>query len=311
MSASVDTLWRSGRFDSATGPKKILFGRMYEDSAIELEVFAGRRRIFCIASAGCTALALAETHDVTAVDINPVQLRYAQARIDGAAPQTGSAERLMRFGRSLMKLAGWHRRQVEAFLDLDDVSAQMAHWKAHLDTRRFRWAVDGLLSLTGLRTVYASPFLALLPPHFGRVMRGRTERCWAQHPNRGNPYARLLLLGEAPVPALPRHARTIRLACADAASFLESVPAGSYDGFTLSNILDGASPEYRQRLFAAVRRAASPGSSLVLRSFGEPEAGPRSTPVHDLSDRDRSLLWGCVEVHPLVRQDAISDASAS
>src|SRR5690242_10087912 len=85
VSASADaaaTPWRSGAF-RGTRPR-LMFGRMYEDSAIELTVFPPRSRTFCIASAGCTALALAAAgHDVTALDINARQIDYAKARAAG------------------------------------------------------------------------------------------------------------------------------------------------------------------------------------------------------------------------------------
>ena len=48
------TAWKAGRFDARVGPKQILFGRMYEDAAIERAAFRPGGRVFCIASAGCT-----------------------------------------------------------------------------------------------------------------------------------------------------------------------------------------------------------------------------------------------------------------
>ena len=47
-----ETPWEAGRFDARGGPKKILFGRMYEDTAVEEAAFVPGGRIFCIASAG-------------------------------------------------------------------------------------------------------------------------------------------------------------------------------------------------------------------------------------------------------------------
>ncbi|HXX30237.1 MAG TPA: hypothetical protein VEJ89_05920, partial [Myxococcaceae bacterium] len=169
-------------------------------------------------------------------------------------------------------------------------AAQLAFWHEHLDTRRFRAGVDLLLSMTGLRHVYASPFLGVLPRRFGAVMRARMERCFRYHPNATNPYARALLLGDYPAPARPRQAA--ELLCADAAAYLESVPPGTFHGFTLSNVLDGAPPAYRTRLLMAVRRAAADGARLILRSFAEPE-GLSPTNV---AAEDRSMLWGCVHV---------------
>jgi S-adenosylmethionine:diacylglycerol 3-amino-3-carboxypropyl transferase len=265
---------------------------MYEDAAVERDAFEPGGRIFCIASAGCTALELAPRNEVVAVDINPVQLAYAERRIAGGGEVTGMAERLMNVARFFAPLAGWRRSRLERFLASDDPEEQLALWRSGLDTRRFRWAFDGLLSFTMLRAVYASPFLDFLPSRLGRVMRGRMERCFARHPNRDNPYARLLLLGEAVPKPVPDEAHDIRLEVADAASFLEEQPAGSFDGFSLSNILDGADDAYRQRLFAAVKRAAKPGATVVIRSFGEPSEAL----LTNRASEDRSMLWGIVDV---------------
>ena len=85
MSSTVPmTAWQSGRFRAArAGSRKLLFGCMYEDAEIELRAFQPDGRIFCIASAGCTAMKLAAHHAVVAVDINPVQLAYVQERLGG------------------------------------------------------------------------------------------------------------------------------------------------------------------------------------------------------------------------------------
>lgn len=295
MSAAAGTVWERGRLDTRAGKRQILFGSMYEDPAIELAAFAPGGRVMCIASAGDTAMALAPHHEVVAVDINPVQLAYAKDRLAGAGSVRGTAERVMGFARSLAPLVGWTRSRLRAFLALTDRDEQVAYWRDHLDTRRFRFAFGALMSVRALRFVYSSPLLACLPPHLGRVMRGRMERCFAHHANRDNPYARSLLLGELADPEPPREARDVELVRADAAGYLESVPEHSFAGFTLSNITDGVDPAYRARLFAAVRRAARPGAMIVLRSFSEP-AAPLAT---NLAERDRSMLWGVVDVRPV------------
>lgn len=290
---SAETPWQAGRFDRKRGPKRILFGRMYEDPTLEASVFPSGGRIFAIASAGCTAMALGARHAVTAVDINPVQLAYARRRLDGAPMEEGTAEGVMGVLRSLLPLAGWRRRVVEDFLALDAPGEQLAFWRERLSTWRFRTGFDLGLSVTGLGAVYASPYLEILPPRFGRVMRGRLERGFGAHPNRTNPYARALLLGELGGPS-EGGPRSVELVEADAAGYLEASPAGSFDGFTLSNILDGAPPSYRRRLFEAVKHAAAPGAVVVLRSFAEPEPSLEN----NLAARDRSLLWGVVEARP-------------
>jgi S-adenosylmethionine:diacylglycerol 3-amino-3-carboxypropyl transferase len=292
--SAAETVWARGRFDARGGAGKLLFGRMYEDASIELGAFRPGGRVLCIASAGCTAMTLAPRHGVVAVDINPVQLHYARQRFMGDRAARGAAERMMDFGRRFAPLAGWWPSRVREFLDLEDPPAQIEYWRRHLDTRRFRAAFDGLLSLTALRAVYAAPFLDFLPPHLGAVMRGRMERCFARHSNRTNPYARALLLGELSDAAPPPQAKDIWLEHADAAGYLERQPATSFDGFALSNILDGAGAAYGQRLIAAVKRAAAPNAVAVLRSFREPSA---ASPTNHAAD-DRAMLWGIVDVMP-------------
>ncbi len=294
-STAEDTVWGRGRFDARQGPRNVLFGRMYEDASIELGAFPPGGRVFCIASAGCTAMVLSPCHEVVAVDINPLQLAYAERRFAGDRGTPGSAERLMAVGRSFAPLVGWWPSRVRTFLDLVDTAEQIGYWRRYLDTQRFRASMDGLLSLTALRVVYAAAFLDLLPPHLGAVMRARMTRCFAQHPNRDNPYARALLLGELSTSPPPPQAKDIRLVHADAATFLEQQPTASFTGFALSNILDGAETAYGERLFAAVRRAAAPGAILVLRSFRE---AADALPTNRAAD-DRAMLWGIVDVRPV------------
>jgi S-adenosylmethionine:diacylglycerol 3-amino-3-carboxypropyl transferase len=288
------TAWQNGRFRASAGPRKLLFGCMYEDAEIELGEFQPGGRIFCIASAGCTAMRLAAHHKVVAVDINPVQVAYVRRRLGGGSVRRGSAERILDFARALAPLAGWNRGRVRAFLDLDDPEQQIVYWRRHLDTQRFRVAFSFLFSRLMLRTVYSAAFLDCLPANFGNVLRARMERCFALHPNRRNPYAHALLLGEMRSASNPSEPGQIQLECADAADFLERQPAGSFTGFSLSNILDGTNAVYQQRLFAAMRHTAAPGSMAVLRSFREIQ---RSTRTNHAAE-DRAMLWGVVDVRP-------------
>lgn len=305
MSAEVkataqETVWVGGRFDARAADRQVLFGRMYEDTTVELAAFKPGGRVLCIASAGCHAMRLAAAkHEVVAVDINPVQLAYAERRFAGGPGVRGRAEKVMDFGRFFAPLVGWWPSRVRAFLALEDVAAQRAYWAKHLDTWRFRVALALAFSFTALRAVYAPRFLDFLPRRLGRVFHDRIERCVTTHPNRTNPFARMLLEGTFPDEPVPPEAKQVRLVHADAASFLEGEPPGSFDGFTLSNILDGAAPEYRARLFAAVKRAARPGAMVVLRSFGEP-LGPLPT---NRAAEDRAMLWGIVDVRPAAELD--------
>jgi S-adenosylmethionine:diacylglycerol 3-amino-3-carboxypropyl transferase len=271
---------------------------MYEDAAIEIAAFRPGGRIFCIASAGCTAMKLANSHEVVAVDTNFVQLAYVERRLAGGAIECGGAEHLIALIRFLAPLAGWYQSRLRAFLELSDVKEQIAYWRQHLDTRRLRAALRIALSRPVLRLIYSSALLQSVPANFGRVIRRRLERGFSIHPNRTNPYARALLAGEfgdeAP-PARDRFAQTnVELVRADAADYLEHQVAGSFDGFTLSNILDGANAAYKKRLFGAVKHAATPEAVVVLRSFAEPSVATETNRAAE----DRAMLWGIVDVRP-------------
>ncbi|HTO76143.1 MAG TPA: DUF3419 domain-containing protein [Thermoanaerobaculia bacterium] len=289
-----ETAWRAGRFDARGGPGQLLFGRMYEDSAIEAHAFRPGGRIFCIASAGCTAIDLSRQHDVVAVDVNSVQLAYAESRASGSPPHRGAAERLLDRGRRLAPLVGWRRSRLKDFLELEDPADQLTFWRRHLDGARFRAAMEAILSSLVLQKIYAKGFLHGLPRRLGRVMRSRLQRGFARHPNRGNSYLRSLLLGELPTGSLPAAAGRIRFVHGDAASFLERQPRSGFDGFSISNVLDGARDDYRARLFAAIARTAAPEAVVVMRSFAEP---PAASPKN-LAAEDRAMLWGIVEVRP-------------
>jgi S-adenosylmethionine:diacylglycerol 3-amino-3-carboxypropyl transferase len=195
----------------------------------------------------------------------------------------------------MLPLIGWRRTSVKEFLSLNNTAEQTEYWDRRLDTRRWRTALNVLLAPRLLGLFYAGPLLAVLPADFGAVVRDRLRRGWRVHPNRDNPHAWRLLAGEERF-APTRLLRPITFACADAAAFLEAQAPESVDAFTLSNIVDGASAAYTERLRAAVRRAAAPRAVAIMRSFGEP-SGPEDG---SHAARDRSLLWGSVVIRPVM-----------
>jgi hypothetical protein len=203
----------------------------------------------------------------------------------------GIAERLLVLGRNLAKLAGWSHGKLTDFLNLSDPGEQVEYWDRWLDTQAWRGAVDTLLAPRLLGICYGGPFVESLPQDFGPRLRQRLRRTWATHSNRSNPYAASLLLGRPPVePDAPEF--LIRFVCADAADYLEGCPPAAFDGFSLSNIGDGASPDYLWRLRGAIAHAAAPNAIVVARTFAEP--GPNT--LANWARMDRSLLWGVVEV---------------
>jgi hypothetical protein len=265
---------------------------MYEDSSVELKVFAPGSRVFCIASAGCTAFDLAARGDeVTAVDINPAQVDYVRRRLEGGPLDRGSIDRGLDRLRRAAPALGWRRAVLEHFCSLERPKAQLELWRSNLDTRRFRLALAVAFNPRWPMRSYATPFVVVLPPRFDLILRRRLERGFGRHANARNPHAARLLLGRpretAPAP--------LTLATADAAEFLEGCPPRSFDGFSLSNILDGAEEAYGARLFAAVRRAAAPGAVAILRSLGE----PADEDEDERAAEDRALIWGSVRIERL------------
>lgn len=292
--------WLPGRVDGRSGPPQLIFGRMFEDPAIERAVFPAGCRVFSIASAGCTALSLAaQGFEVTAVDVNPAQVEYVRRRLQGHSLQRGRNDRLMACWRGWMRLCGLSRARLLQFLMMTDAAQQSQAWRCWKPFCLWRSSLRLMMHPQSLRLFFSRAFVSSLPKGFAEAIGRRLERGWSVHPNRRNPFAWELLLGRQP-PAQAssqpnKEPGLASLACADAVEYLEACSPGAFGGFHLSNILDGASDSYRRRLMQAVRRAAAPGARLVLRSLAEP--------IDPLDERwaglDRSLLWGAVRVEAL------------
>jgi SAM-dependent methyltransferase len=293
--------WSRGRLDGRPGPPQLLFGRMHEDWRVEAAAFQPGSRVFCIASSGCTALALAARgFRVTAVDVNPAQIDYARSRAAGAPPRQGLVDGRLARARRLLPWLGMRERDLLSFLQLAEPAEQTAFWRERLETRRLRGFLRCALHPALLRLSHNRRFVGWEPERFDRSVLRRLERTWATHPNRENPYAWNLLLGRDPDPANETAVSGIDFVCADAVEFLRNGPPGRFDGLSLSNILDAAPEAFRERLLAAVRYAAAPGAVLVLRSFAEPPNDRQA----QWAARDRSPLWGAIEVSEIAPKGA-------
>ncbi len=289
----ITTPWDTGRFDGRSGPPRLLFGRTFEDPAIELGLFAPGGTVLCIASAGDTARALAAArHDVIAVDINPAQIDEVRRRLEGRAPRAGAADRLLALGRGALRPLGWRRARLDRFCQLDDPRTQAIEW-ARLTSPLVRVAVRAAVSPGVLRLAYGESFARLVPPRFGDALVDRVGRHVAISSNRDNPWLALLLTGVWSTPDPVDGADRIELRDGDVAQILEALPANSLDGISVSNVLDGPGSAYADRLLAAARRAGRPDAPIIVRSFLEP-SDPSAV---RLASRDRSLLWGGITVH--------------
>jgi S-adenosylmethionine:diacylglycerol 3-amino-3-carboxypropyl transferase len=265
------------------------FGRMYEDSQVEQDSFARCKRVFCIASGGCTLLALASTCEVVGCDVNRAQLAYVRRRLQGAGEQIGRTERALSVARSFAPVIGWRKSSLQRFLSFTDSKEQLQYWDKVLDTRRFRVLFDTVM---GIRALTAKHLVQMRSLEFGPIVRQRLSRGFGTHPNATNPYMHAVLLGKKNQTPVPRQLQPIHLVHADAASYLESCAPGSFDGFTFSNIIDGTTTLYRRRLIESISRAGTSQATIVLRSFDQYPLDKSN----DFTQNDRSLMWGTVFV---------------
>lgn len=277
--------------------QRVLFGVSYEDERIELDAFAGARRVCLVATSGEVVAACADAgHEVVAVDLNPAQLDYARQRIAGGPTRRGSAQLVMdtvRQGLTAVAPA-WRSRHLVQHLLHDDGPAARKHWDETLDSRAFRAVLKASLK-PGLRLgVIARPELfGFLPPRFHDVIRERVADGLARHGMAGNRFAWRLLAGrELPGWHLPTvDADAITWQVADIATHLESVPAGSYDGVSLSNVVDGLPNAFARRLLVAARHAVRKGGPIIWRTFSNP-----GLPGPGLAGDDAAMVWGQVQV---------------
>src|SRR5579862_4123721 len=170
------TPWSRGCLDGRDTSAELLFGWMHEDWRIEAEVFSPESRVFAIASAGCTALALADCgHDVTAVDVNAEQIRYCRERLAGGETQPGAIDRLLALGRRLLPAAGITSARLREFLALRDAGEQLRFWRERLHAHRWRALIACAFSPLILRSPSimarrAPPLLSALPARFPEVL---------------------------------------------------------------------------------------------------------------------------------------------
>lgn len=109
----------------------------------------------------------------------------------------------------------------------------------------------------------------------------------------------------------------IELATADTKYWLEQMPAGSIDGFSLSNICELMSLEDTQKLFLEVERTARPGARICFRNLMIPREVPRGLESVIQKDEvlsrrllaaDRSFVYGKVAAYTVSKSPVVQPA---
>lgn len=197
--------------------------------------------------------------------------------------QCGLIEQRLRQLMRLLPLVQ-SRRNIRRLFHSKDMKQQREIYLARWNHWRWRLAFKMVLSKPVLKLVYGDEFVAAIPPNFAKVMKQRLDETFLEHPLIENGYLWQLFHGcypfaEASLPLYLQHQNLplvraglpqVRLACDDAAQWLENQPSSSIGFFAFSNILEVSSLDYTVRLLYAVAHAAKPGATVCLRSIFPP-----------------------------------------
>ncbi|HEY2744576.1 MAG TPA: DUF3419 family protein [Polyangia bacterium] len=305
------------------------FAVVREDPELEASLIRelDARRILTVASGGCTALSLLSAFpalEVTAFDLNPRQLEHvgekaaaagagarARLNVDDAAAdglnQCGEFEALFRLLRDMLAAFVAAPGEIDRlFVAPDGERATIVErWAAHrywpaLFASAF---ADGLLeAMFGpAATQHARP--GSYPGYFQRLFERGLRRSDAAR----NPFLQHIFLGayradDAPLYTRSPSPRRPELVLGG----LERVPElPRFQLYSLSNVFDWSEDALVADWAAQLKRAARPGSAILLRQLNnerdlrrwfEPEFRFADPLGHELQARDRSLFYNRVEV---------------
>ena len=172
---------------------------------------------------------------------------------------------------------------VPALLAAQSLDAQRRIFADSWAGWRWRALFALLLNRWTFSRAYHPAFFAHIDnPSFARHFRLLAERALTELPARDNYFLHEMLTGRYPVaeadgvpPYLTSQGgarvanapETLRLVDGSVTEFLRTCPAGSVDGFALSNIAEWLDEGGRDALFGEVARTARPGARIVFRNF--------------------------------------------
>lgn len=158
---------------------------------------------------------------------------------------------------------------------------------------------------------------------FAESFYNRSKKAFRNIPIKGNYFLSLYLLGrysnDKEVPAylkresfdiIKSRIERIKIATAEAQSWIDSMPEKSIDCFALSNICELMSDKDTNRLFEGVGRTARPGARVIFRNLMIPRDVPdilKDQIVKDdllsryIYDNDRSFVYGKVAAYTITK----------
>ena len=195
---------------------------------------------------------------------------------------------------------------------------QLAYWRAHVRGRLFGPATHWLFAHTPLLAPLAPNGLELRRMRhraYSRDLERRIDDVIGRTLIREHPWWRPVLSGRSVTighgaawldpsrsDALVANVGRVRLVEGDLVATLESLPVGSLDAVSVSNVPDWLAADDRPRLRHALVRAVAPGGRVLARSIlddGDLLSGPGllADPISgELPAADRTALYGRIEL---------------
>jgi S-adenosylmethionine-diacylglycerol 3-amino-3-carboxypropyl transferase len=290
------------------------FAVVREDPLLEARLIDAHhgRRVLLVASGGCTALYLLARDpslQVSCFDMNPRQLEHVRDKAAAAGDrerlavlnQSGEFEGLFQTLRQMLITFVTGEHELARFFDapLGERAALIDAWSTHRYWPGCFAACfsDGLLhAMFGpAATQHAEP--GSYPSYFAALFERGLRRDDAAH----NPFLQHVLLGaHRETPVYASRAPELILGSLDAVPELER-----FDLYSLSNIFDWSDDTLVADWAARLKRAARPGSLVLMRQLNNtrdlrrhfaPEFSFDDTLGRELQSGDRSLFYNRVEV---------------
>jgi len=266
------------------------FSRMREDYRTEqqvIEVLGDVRYAATIASAGCTALALAPRvqRRLWALDTAPAQTAYVEQRLRGRSPlPDGRLELMLERGRTLLEWLGVSRADLFRMVNDPEPARRLAIYERLFEQGKAgRW-LRRCMGPTVIGFMVRLPLGPVLPTNAVDELFSKLKRAIGRPDAPANPYLWQLVCGCDPpdwhLPSLPPHeAKNVEVVTADFIEWSRQASAGDLDFLALSNILELASGTTWQRVLAGASRLLRPGGVALVRSvFSWPQEFPEWMP---------------------------------